>query len=414
MFNEYGVKGKSEGIISPEKSVKLACGVVQIIGNKIAISTDSGSGSAMVKSAIIAGILSGGAGALDFGEQPIAITRSGIKFYNLKGGVHISDNGKRIDILNSNGICPGMGIMTKLMESYDKSEEYPTPELVREVVSMHSYKLYYVRDIINNCKSEMLRFNILISINNPTVKLILLPLLAEMGCTYTIYKNEGRLPGKEFSEVVKNEGYHMGVYIDKSGEKLILCDGRGNILDDELFICLCAIIVFKEEKEGTFVAPADAPSVMEEIARILGGEILRSECAESLIMSKVSEMNREGLCTQFILRFDPVGAVIKIMDFLSKEKMSLENVMDMIPEFYIRHEEIPCDIETGKAVVKNLVEKTKNADTTEGIKVFEQRGWALVSQSLNSPYLKIVCEGYSAEMAEELMISYKNKILEML
>ncbi|MDP4118125.1 MAG: hypothetical protein Q8873_02915 [Bacillota bacterium] len=415
VFDENGVSGEVNREITPEKMARLGCVTADVIGKKIAVSTDAGSGSTMIKNAVISGLLSGGASALDFGEQPIPITRSGIKFYNLKGGLHISLDGGRVDILDSNGINPASIHMKKIeTECNDGNVERAIPETIRDAVSLQSYKLYYIRDIVNSCRNEKLDFNILICVNNPTVKGIVIPLLRELGCKYTTYKNAKGEITDGFASVVKKEGYDMGAYIGDDGEKLILCDGKGRILSQELYDCLCAIIIFKHEIDRTYVVSVSAPSVIDNIAASYGGEIIRTKMAENLIMSKVSELNREGLCAQFVLNFDPVGGLIKIMDFLKTENSKLENIVDAIPKFYMAYGEVECGEDKREAIMNKLTEENKSkADITDGVKIYENGGWTLISPQRGKNSFRIISEGMNTEMADELMVRYSDIIKKM-
>ncbi|MBE7060398.1 MAG: hypothetical protein E7389_06205 [Ruminococcaceae bacterium] len=402
-FDEYGICGKVGSEITPEKMAVLGRSICTVLGSKIALGTDNGSGSEMVKNAVLSGILSGGGTVLDFGGLPLAILRSGIKFYNLRGGVHISSDGQRINILSSNGINPDLATMTEIMQSFSSGKaEKVSHEGIREIISLKSYKLYYIRDIINNCKNEKLGFNLLICSKSSAASSVIIPLLDETGCKYTIYKSDKPSIGNEFAQVVKNEGYDLGAYIDESGEKLTLCDKNGNVFSDEMYDCLAAVIVFRTEPDKTFVAPMDASSAIEKIAEIYGGKIIRTKSSKNIIMSKISELDKDKLSSQFILKFDPACSIIKILDFLKTEKTSLEEIAALIPTFYMLKSSEAC--RDSQKIIEQISKKHKNIDTTEGVKIFEENGWALLSPLKDK--VRIVCEGTSMEAANELMAKY--------
>ncbi|MBQ3053973.1 MAG: hypothetical protein IJC89_03620 [Clostridia bacterium] len=390
-FDEYGIKGKINKDITPENTAKLGCSVTKVLGNKIALSTDSIASSEMVKSALVAGILSGGGSPLDFGQQPISITRSGIKFYNLNGGFHISDGGKRIYILGGNGISPEMGELYKIMEICSMGElPRVSGDNIREMVSLSSYKLYYVRDLINSCVHDKLDFNILLCIQNPSVKAVMVSLLKEMDCKYTIYKCHGKKPDEKFSQVIKKEGYHLGAVI---GEDLTLYDSRGRIISPEIFECICAMVVLR--REGTYIASPEAPSAIEKIAAASKGKVIRTKSARNIIMSKVSQMNKDGLSVQFVLEFDPMGSIVKILDYIKSEKTSLEKLVDKVPAFFILKE----DFDIGEERKRNILERFEKSDILN-----YKNSRAVVSE--HGKYIRLTCEGANAEMAQELMVKY--------
>lgn len=408
-FDEQSIRGELNCDITPEKIAAIGCAASGIMGEKLAVSTDSD--CLMVKNALIAGALSGGATILDFGEQPKVITRSGIMFYNLSGGFHISEGGKRIDLLSSNGLNPDYSDIAEIKRLCKEGKmKRVADDKIREVVSLQSYKMYYLRAILNDCHNEQLGFNLLISVDNSTVKNIVTAILKDTGCRYTLYRNHEDRLGEEFAGVVKNEGYDFGVFIDKSGEQLTLCDGRGRILTKDIYQCLCSMIIFKGEKERTFVAPIDAAFAVDIIAEAYGGKIIRTGRAKKLIMSKVSELGREGMCSQFILEFDPVGSLIKIMDFLKSQRLTLEGAVNSMPSVYIVSKDVECRESKKARIMHRLAYENKGrCDITEGVKIYEKGGWTLISPETKN-YFKITAEGASTEMAEEFVNKYIDKI----
>ncbi len=379
--------------ISPEDAAALGLSFCNVMGKKVVVSHTEGVLTMVIKNALISGALVSGASVLDFGEQPLAITRRGINFYNLDGGFHISDGGRKITMLGKDGIRVSDETEKEVVTAYSAGNLPRTREdYVKEVVSLGSYKLYYLRDIINRCKS-ISGFNLLLSVKNKTSQSILTAILKDMGCKYTLYKGYGT---ENFSNVIIKDGYDMGVHIDESGEKLTLFDEKGNAIDGDVYNCISAIITFSLSPDKTFYASYDMPSSVERIAEKMGGKIVRIKNVDSYISSKTKGD------FQFILRFDAIGSLIIIMDYLKQNDVTLSKLAQAVPEFYVSKKEYVLNSDlfdkfVKKAGIKNI-----------GERIEEKKGWAFIEKNKN--LIKVVCEGVSTEASTELAEKYEKII----
>ena len=90
LFADGSATGIVNSDITPEFASILGRSIVPLLGKKIAVSQDGSPCSSMIKNALLSGIQSAGGKPYDMGEQPLPITRSGIRFYSLDGGIALS------------------------------------------------------------------------------------------------------------------------------------------------------------------------------------------------------------------------------------------------------------------------------------------------------------------------------------
>ena len=157
--------------------------------------------------------------------------------------------------------------------------------------------------------------------------------------------------------------------------------------------------------------------MIDHIAQKYGCTIVRSSPSVVDMMTKLSEINKgSALCTQFILEFDPVGGLIKIMDFLKSERKSLKSLIDEIPNFYVQRQEIPFANGQEIPVLSRLARESGVSDfsLSEGVRIQEENGWVLVTPDRNRSAFQIISEGYNVEMSKELMNKTCTKIKELL
>lgn len=424
LFGEKGISGSVNIDITPEYASRISSAFGALVGQntKVAVSTDSQGSSLMIKEAVLSGMLSCGQQVLDFGQQPIPITRAGIRFYGLSGGIHVAGSNKsgevQIDILDKSGANISRGQERKLENLFMRDDFVRVSgDYVKEAVSLASYRLYYLRDIVNKTKNQKIGFNVLLNIKSQLVKSLVISLLNDLGCHYKMDTEKANIGTKEgmadFAKAVEQGNYDLGAIIDNSGERLILCDHKGRIISDEIMSCMSALIIFKAKPGAAYIAPLSAPDIIESMASRYNGKVIRTKTSPIEVMSKLSDCSRDvSLCEQFVLEFDAIGGLVKIMDFLKGHGSSLAAFVEEIPSFYIAKEEAPCSFSKKGLVIRRLAEASsgKRVELTEGVKVYERGGWVLVLPDAQKPTCRIISEGYTEEFAQELVGEYMDKI----
>ncbi len=425
-FDEHGIIGNVNIDITPETIAKIA-GVyacVQSQNGKIAVSTDNHNSSVMIKHSMISGLLAGGMQVLDFGQQPIPITRAGVKFYGLSGGIHISgSNGKAmISMLGSSGANISRQVERKIENLISRGDYVRIrPDTIKEAVSISSYRLYYLRDVVNKCKNSRLGYHILLNIKNPLNKSLIISLLSDLSCRYTIDSESIEMSDsqsvKRFVQDVKKGGFDMGAYIDDGCENLVLCDNLGRVISDDMFDCCCAYITFMQKPGSVYVAGLAAPRVIETMATNLSGQVLRTKSSPIEVMARIAEDTKDvSLSSQFVLNFDAIGGLVMVMDFLKTQNITLAELVENIPSFYIAKDDAYCDYANKGLIIRRIMEESrdKNVELTEGVKIYENDGWVLVLPDARKPSCKVISEGLSQEFAMELTATYIEKIKKML
>lgn len=421
-FDEKVVIGNVEREMRPETLMKLGAIFATLCGrgSKIAVSSNGSAATMMGKYAVITGVMLTGCGCVDFGQQPVPITRSGVKFYSLTGGIHISSDDKsgkiEVEFISSSGASISRAMERKLENLYARGEYMRAPEeRLKEVVSMQSYKFYYLRDIINQCRNGKLPFRLLLNVKNPLIQGLLKSILDDVGCKYKLDAQE--MQKTRFSDEVQSGGFDLGVYIDGTGEKLTLFDGQGQMVGEDMMSCLSALILFKSKPSAAYVARVSAPSVIEVLADKFGGSVLRTKASPIDVMAKLAGEGREfAISPQFVIEFDAIGGLIKILDFMRSNKTTLRALLEEIPDFYIRSNETPCQPKEKGLLIKTMAAQSqgKKIEFTDGIKIYEQGGWILVLPHSGKDACRVVCEGYTEEFAQELMGEYQHRIEEIL
>jgi len=435
IFGNRGIAGEINVDITPEYASKLgaAYGVLYKGKARIGISCHGSSAANMIKTSLTAGLLSAGIEVYDFGKMLLPITRSAVRFYGLKGGIHIStsiDNPARlsIDFLDNNGSNINRGIERKVENTFIREDfSRCEGESIKDVKVITDYSKFYLRNIINNIKSDKLEYKIALNSRLPFIRDTMRTLLEELGCqvdvtdlrlmnTRTMKESKTASDVRFFTSQVKMGNYDLGVTIEDTSEKMMLIDNKGRIVTEDMFIALISLILFKTIKGGTVVVPLSATHVIEKIADENNGKVLRSKTSSQDIMGKIfgSEIKEEML-EQFTMHFDAIAGLVKILDYMSMNNNKLSYLIDVIPDFYINRKQVECPWNVKGKVIREIIQDKSNQsiETLEGVKVYNDSGWVLVLPDAEQPICSVISESYSAEFAEELTNIYINKIREI-
>ncbi len=428
LFGEKGILGEINVDVIPEFASRLGASFGALMGNKakVAISNDEANACNMLRKSFVAGLLSAGLEVFDFGVQFLPITRSAIRFYGLDGGIHLGmvstdyDSKVEIDIMNSSGINVDRGTERKLENIFSREDFYRSEtNAIKSVKTVTEYKEYYLRHMVNKMKNRQLKYKIIIDTPSELFKGIFSPLLEEIGCKLNVVNDCFDRPQKIncIIEKVIASGSDLGVLISRNCEKMLLIDEKGRKVNDEIFMTLIALITFETNRDTSVVVPISAPSVIDKLAERYNGKVVRTKTSQLEIMDKmIDNINKDKeINDQFILNFDALGGLLKIMDYMKTNELKLSELLDRIPSFHISKREVACPWDAKGKVIREILQENVNekVELTEGVKIYKEGGWVLILPDSERAVCKVIGEGYSNEFAESLTDFFSDRVKEI-
>lgn len=435
IFGNRGIAGEINVDITPEYASKLGAAYGAIFKGKakIGVSCDDSTPAQMLRVSFISGLLSAGIEVFDYGKMLLPITRSAVRFYKNDGGIHISTSTEDsarlfIDFLDKNGSNIDRGVERKIENAFVR-EDFSRCEgdCIKEVKVISDYSRFYLMSIINNVKSDKMKYNIALSSRSNFIINTMTELLEGLGCSVdtfniklvnskTMRQSMTSNDVKFFTSHIKMGNFDLGVSIEDTSEKMMLVDNKGRIITEDMFIALVSLIFFKKVQGGTVVVPISASNVVEKIANENNGSVIRTKTSPQDLMCKIMGNEvKEEMLDQFTMHFDAMAGLVKILDFMGVNNYKLSDLVDMIPDFYIDKKEVECPWEAKGKVIRHIMQENggEGIETLEGVKVFQEGGWVLVLPDAEKPVCNVISESYSAEFAEELTNIYINKIREI-
>ncbi|MBI4508725.1 MAG: phosphoglucosamine mutase [Deltaproteobacteria bacterium] len=103
----------------------------------------------------------------------------------------------------------------------------------------------------------------------------------------------GALHPEKMCEAVRNSGAHMGMALDGDGDRVIICDERGMVVDGDAVMALCGSRMLAKGtlRQNTVVATVMSNIGLERALAARGGKLLRAQVGDRYV---VEEMRRGG------------------------------------------------------------------------------------------------------------------------
>ncbi|MDI6630922.1 MAG: mannose-1-phosphate guanyltransferase [Bacillota bacterium] len=432
LFGSEGVSGLANVEITPEFAARLGgCfGAVLGKGAAVGLSSDAYPASAMIKTALAAGLQSVGVAVKDFGTGTTPMHRFAVRAFGCQGGAHVKfstqDPDKlRIVFTDAEGGDISRGAERKVEQVYYR-EDFPRetaagirpPEYVPGVPE--TYLNHICSHAAERFKTSGLRLVLLYEEAN--LGRFLAALAQRTGITFLkLGAGESRNRPRRWqdyqemlpavSETVVELGADGGAALDASADHLVLIDERGRIIQDDLFTAILALVALKQ-RGGPVVVPVTAPRAIDALAARYRAEVVRTKAArrdlwKRALMAEAFEM---------LLHFDALAALVRIFSFVTEQGMGLGDLVDEVPAFFLAHREVPVSWEAKGRVIRELIEEKpqQQLELIDGVKVFHPDGWALILPDPEEPVCRVFSEGASMEIAESLTEFYTQKIKKML
>ena len=122
------------------------------------------------------------------------------------------------------------------------------------------------------------------------------------------------------------------------------------------------------------------------------------------------------LFPEFLPAYDAMASLCKLLELLAPVDRPLSELVAELPESHVVHRRVPCPWAQKGLVMRVLTERLKerNVDLSDGIKVFDDRGWAQVLPDADEPVVHIYAEGRMDEDSASLLEELRGMVEEIL
>ncbi len=437
LFGTDGIRGVANIYpMTTEIAMQIGRAIAFIVKNKakghrIVIGKDTRLSGYMMENALAAGICSMGVDVLLVGPLPTP----GISFITTSmradAGVVISashnpfqDNG--IKIFSGDGFKLPDELeadIEDLIFSQKMAALRPVAEEVGKAARIDDSKGRYIVFLKNTFPKNYTldEFHIVLDCANGATYKVAPHVFTELGAKVTtlgvdpdgknINKDCGALHPELMAEKVKQLGADLGLALDGDGDRLIVCDEKGQIVDGDHIMAICAqeLIKTRKLKKKTLVATVMSNMGLEAAMESMGGKMERTavgdryvvECMRKKGYSFGGEQSGHLVFLEHMTTGDGTLAGLQLLAIMKKRKKPLSELASIMESF----PQILKNVRTS-----SKIEIATIPDFPQTISKMEEKlgntGRILVRPSGTEPVIRVMLEGQDEplihQMADEL------------
>jgi mannose-1-phosphate guanylyltransferase/phosphomannomutase len=207
-------------------------------------------------------------------------------------------------------------------------------------------------------------------------------------------------------------GADLGAVFDRSAERLHLVDEQAREVPVEQALLLFLRLLGSNGRHGKLAFPVTVTSQVERLVENSQLEVVRTPTS----LPELTRAAAEGgvvfagavgggyVFPEFLPGYDAVASLAKLLELLAPVNRPLSELVAELPEPTLVHHQVPCPWALKGLVMRVLNERLagRDVDLTDGIKLFDERGWAQVLPDPDEPLLHLYAEGESREQSDEL------------
>ena len=429
-FGTDGIRGKvGTGLMTPEKVLKLGWAVGRVLAshknangrNRVVIGKDTRISGYMFESALEAGLSAAGVDSDLLGPMPtpgiayltrtlrasagIVISASHNPFYD-NGLKFFSPQGEKLDDSIEHEI-------EAMFESEMKIVDSSALGKARRIPDAHGR-------YVEACKATIpmnIRFNglkVVLDCSNGATYDIAPKVFTELGATVISMADQpnglninlecGSTYPEHLITRVKSEGADLGIAFDGDGDRVLMVDHQGEVVDgDELLYIIACSRLSDGQDVGGVVGTLMTNLGMELAVKELGLGFARSQVGDRYVLETMNEkgwtLGGESsghiICLDRTTTGDGTVSALQVLAYLAKEKMTLSEAragMKKFPQIMIN---VPLSGHSDPTQSSAVQQAVKQAETK-----LNGRGRVLLRPSGTEPLIRVMVEG-----EDELLVS---------
>jgi mannose-1-phosphate guanylyltransferase/phosphomannomutase len=434
LLGRDSVSGLVNVDLTPETALRvgIALGTALKRGVRVVTSRDGAPASRLLKRAVVSGITSTGVDVADLHVMPAAVSRHFLKSEGLGAGVHVRPSTLDPEVMQIQFFePPGIQATPELIKEIEKHfqrQEFrrAAHDEVGQITTPTRAAETYADDLLRTLDVEAIKaraFRIVVDYAHSAASIILPVVLGPLGVETIAAHPYGGEQTAESADGVREAlghakrlvsavGADFGVVFDRSGERIYLVDEQAREVSVEQELLLFLSLLASDGKSGTLALPITVTSLAEPLVKGTKLEVMRTAASLSALTRAsagngvvfAGSVGGGFVFPEFLPAYDGVASLCNLLQLLAPVHRPLSELVSGLPHSTVVHRQVRCPWARKGAVMRILTErmKGKKIDTLDGIKVFEDRGWAQVLPDPDEPLVHVYAEGKTAEDAATL------------
>ena len=397
----------------------------------------------MIKRALITGLTATGVDVADLRVVPAPLNRHMLKVHGYDAGVHVGTSSADPESVEIRFYePPGVQLGSALQKEIEK--HYTRQELRRSAfneVGSINYPAHirdsYAQDLLDALDVAAIRgrrFRVVVDYGYSAATYVLPSILSDLAVQevsvhgFDLEREPDRAADRDGTGdaqgLVEAVGAHLGAVLDRAAERLTLVDERGAEVPAEQTLLLFLRLLVERGWTGKVAVPITLTRLVDETVEGSGLEIVRTPAslAELTRTAAADGMVFGGaigggfVFPQLLPAYDGVASLCKLLELLAPEERPLSQIVGELPRPALVRRDVPCPWAQKGLVMRLLNERYAGGDVdlSDGIKVFEERGWVQVLPDPDEPVLHLYAEGDDVETSEQLEAELEAIVTEIL
>jgi mannose-1-phosphate guanylyltransferase/phosphomannomutase len=444
IFRQQGVSGLVNVDLTPDVAVRLAAALGTALkrGDRVVASREGTPAARMIKRAMLSGIASTGVDVADLRVIPAAVARHLMKAEGHQAGFHVgmspSDpEAVRIQFFEAPGIEMTQNMQAEVEKHFTRGE-------LRRVAAADVGSMAYPARVHESYASDLLRsvdgdairrrtFRIVVdygfSAASYVLPLVLGPLGVELVAAHA-FPSEGESGPTALAaaightkRLVSAVGADLGAVFDRAAERLYLVDDQAREVPVELALLLLVRLLAADGRSGKLAFPVTVTSQVDRLVEGSDLEVIRTpqslpaltEAAAQEDVVFAGALGGGYVFPEFLPGYDAVASLVKLLELLAPVSQPLSKLTAELPRPTLVHRQLACPWGMKGVVMRVLNERLagRELDLTDGIKVFEERGWAQALPDPDEPLIHLYAEGATKEESEALVAELRGIVEEI-
>ena len=435
---KIGITGV-RGIVGETFTPELAVGFAQAFGTyldggRILVCRDTRPSGPMIRSAVMAGLLSAGCEVVDLGVCPTPSMQLAVKWLEADGGIAITA-GHNPGQWNALKFVRGDGLYFNATQGEELLDIFHQGEFAKATWDTIKQTLRYEDPIGEHIKALQRTFAVEAIRARPLIVAVdccngacsaLSPhWLESLGCEVLAVNNDpnAAFPHQpepkpetmaQLCAVVKAGHADIGFAHDADGERLGIVTDLGEALSEEMTLTLASDIRLRE-RSGTVVTNVSTTSAIERVAARYAGSVVRTPVGQAYISEGMIEhdavLGGEGsggiTVPELHLTHDSAAAIGLILEWLASTPGRVSEFVQQLPRLTILKHNMAVEPNRLYSILQDFrtaIESEGLAyDSTDGLKVILPNGWIHVRASNTQSMIRIIAEAEDPQHARDLL-----------
>ncbi len=225
-----------------------------------------------------------------------------------------------------------------------------------------------------------------------------------------INKDCGALFPEHMASVAREQGANAGFALDGDADRIILADERGEILDGDQMMAICAkhYIECNRLKDKTVVATIMSNLGFEVALRGLGGNLIRTPVGDRYVVEQMrqngynlgGEQSGHMIFLDHGTTGDGILSALQVIAVMLREGRPLSELKQIMEQYPQKLVNVPVGVRKPIDQVPEIVKLQRAMEQRLG-----EEGRMVIRPSGTEPVIRVMVEGVNREIIEEVAYS---------